>query len=331
MNEFEIINTFFNQPQNNSKNSNNLHNLKLSIGDDCAMFGEYLICKDLLLEHIHFFSDIDPYALGHKSLAVNLSDLAAMGSIPCFFLLGIALPNKDEAWLAQFSSGLLSLAQKHNCILIGGDTTKSTKDICISITAIGKINSKSNSKILQRNNAQINDDIWVSGLIGEARLALGHKYKEWSISAEAFEHCIQRMQMPSPRVELGLLISNMANACIDISDGLLGDLGHILKASNVSAEINIDNIALSPYLHKTQCSKDIMLNCILCGGDDYELCFTAPTTHRNAIMEVGEQLNLPLSRIGKVSSQLHNMPNISAQYEGEILSLDNTFTSFMHF
>ncbi len=291
--------------------------IKLGIGDDCAIFSNYAISTDLLIEHVHFFSDVNPYNLGHKSLAVNLSDLAAIGAKPHSFLLGLSLPNINNIWLKNFSHGIINLANIHNCQLIGGDTTSSKSNIVISITVIGTIDS---NLALKRSNAQINDDIWISGLLGNSRLALEHKLGKHKINIEDFNICLKNLELPTPRLELGQNLCGIANAAIDISDGLLSDLEHILKASKVSAIINWQDIPISEQLSR----QNIIMQklCALNGGDDYELCFTAQPIKRNAIIQKANQLGIKISHIGNIiANNDKNISNIQIMENNQMMDI----------
>jgi thiamine-monophosphate kinase len=248
--------------------------------------------------------------LGHKALAVNLSDLAASGAEPLAFTLALALPRVDESWLAGFSEGLFRLADAHNCELIGGDTTQGPLNICI--TVFGEVPP---GDALLRHNAQVGDDIYISGTVGDARLALEVFRGTYSLDANAFEEARTRMERPTPRVQLGLELRAIANAAIDVSDGLLGDLGHILKRSNVGAEINTDwlqaagsfsgslnehrHAGISPWLSALPFNK--RLEFALSGGDDYELCFTAPVNQRELVHAAAWESDTPVTRIGRIT------------------------------
>ncbi len=333
LSEFQLIEHFFGSiPKQNNPYMPEVN--FLGIGDDCALFNDirsnhdtsWAVSKDLLLEGRHFFGDTDPYNLGHKSLAVNLSDLAAMGATPCFFLLGIGLPSSDTLWLERFTKGILDLANYHKCLLIGGDTTKSNSDISISITVIGKVDTKS---ALKRNNAKIGDDIWVTGTLGDARLALGSLLGEWIVPDSIFNIVNQKLELPIPRVELGENLVGIANSAIDISDGLIGDLNHILTQSNVSAEIHIDNLPRSESL--LQQNSYIQNICTLSGGDDYELCFTAPHKAFHDILGLSKKFDTPITYIGKVIPKVQ-YKNIQFIEHGIIKELDSKiFKGFEHF
>jgi thiamine-monophosphate kinase len=295
--EFEVIQKYFTRHQANQSSP-----LILGVGDDCALLetpkdGSALaITTDMLVENRHFFENVDPESLGHKALAVNLSDLAAMGAKPIGFTLSLALPNSistNADWLEKFSRGIYQLADAHQCLLIGGDTTAGP--LTINITAIGKVHPQ---QALRRDQAKPDDDIWVSHEIGDARWALGHLRGEWRINDEAFAQVRTRLERPTPRVALGLELRAIAHAAIDISDGLLGDLKHILDASKCNASVWIDQVPVSAELQ--QQSTELRRLCALQGGDDYELCFTASPDNRSAIESVSKTLGLKLTRIGTI-------------------------------
>ena len=295
--EFDLIQRFFKR----DVTPNPLVNL--GIGDDCALLeslpstSNWAISTDMLVEGRHFLPHADPYLLGHKCLAVNLSDLAAMGAKPVGFTLSLALPHANADWLDPFSKGLLALADEHHCTLFGGDTTAGP--LTINITIFGEVPK---GQALKRSHAQVGDDIWVSNTVGDARLALGALRQEWSLSEAELALVTTRMHAPTPRVELGQHLLGHAHAAIDISDGLLGDLSHILRQSQVSAVIHIDDVPASETLK----SKSVELRrlCTLRGGDDYELCFTAPSREASYLSDLAQQLNLPLTKIGQVTN--HN-------------------------
>lgn len=303
--EFDLIERYFSRHKTTDLSEQNTAegsiNFLLGVGDDCAllsppMLGDVLaITTDMLVESKHFFPNTNPEKLGHKSLAVNLSDLAAMGAKPIAFTLGLALPKLDETWLHSFANGIYALADSFNCKLIGGDTTSTAGPLTISITAFGDVNPR---QALKRSNAIANDDIWVSNVVGDARLALGYLRGEWSLQEDVFKRAQLRMDKPEPRIKLGMALLEIANAAIDVSDGLLGDLRHILRASKLNAQVFIDEIPVSKELGNS--SVELRRLCSLKGGDDYEICFTAPEFNRDAIAELSQSLGLPLTRIGKV-------------------------------
>lgn len=263
------------------------------MGDDCALLRpdaglELAVTTDMLIEGRHFLPGAEPRALGHKALAVNLSDLAAMGAAPRWALLSLALPAADEAWLAAFSQGFFALAERHGVDLVGGDTTRAQL-LAISVTAIGEVPA---GLALYRAGARAGDDVWVSGELGGAALALVHPE-----IAEA----AQRLHQPEPRVELGKRLRGLAHAAIDVSDGLAGDLQHILTRSGVSAVVSYPQVPRSAafrQLADAQLEKD----CVLSGGDDYELLFTAAAERRSDLERLSRELRIPLARIGGITS-----------------------------
>ena len=299
--EFDLIQRFF-KAGADAMHPNDEKVIALGIGDDCALLKpaageEIAITSDMLVEGRHFFMNANPELLGRKALAVNLSDLAAMGAKPIGFTLSIALPNVDIAWLEAFSKGLFAVANQYSCPLIGGDTTAGP--LTISITAFGSIPS---GKAIRRSGAKVGNDIWASGTIGDARLALAALRHEITLPESDLKQIEHRMHNPTPRVELGMTIRELASAALDISDGLLGDLHHILKQSQVSAKVFLDQIPKSETLQKQ--SEDIQNQFAASGGDDYEICFTAPTEKRDVIDEISTALNLPLTRIGSITEKV---------------------------
>lgn len=272
----------------------------LGIGDDCALLqpsaGKQLaISSDMLVSGRHFFPDAEPAGLGHKCLAVNLSDLAAMGATPLAFTLALSLPEANPSWLAAFSSGLFKLANQHQCRLIGGDTTKGPLNICITI--FGELAPET---ALRRDAAQVGDDIWVSGSLGDARLALASYWNELTITDQELLAASLRMHQPTPRVALGIALRGIAHAALDISDGLIGDLGHILERSKVGASLEIDRLPIGSVLagQSIERRREFSLN----GGDDYELCFTAPVQHRAAVIAAGIASNTAVTRVGVIEA-----------------------------
>ncbi len=296
--EFDLIWRFF-KAGSESMAQTQTDQVLLGIGDDCALLQpdeaqSLAVTSDMLVEGRHFFAGANPEWLGHKALAVNLSDLAAMGAKPVGFTLALALPDANADWLAQFSQGLFHLAQQWQCPLIGGDTTQGPLTICI--TALGHVPAGS---AIKRSGAKVGDDIWVSGSLGDARLALGVLRNEWSLNPSGLEAVLPRMHEPEPRIALGMQLRGAASSALDVSDGLLGDLRHILKASQVNAEVLIDQLPTSPTLAEQ--TQDLRRQCAANGGDDYELCFTAPKNKRTEIESLSTAL-LPLTRIGSITS-----------------------------
>ena len=329
MGEFDLIERYFKAPARAMRPNDSV---ALGIGDDCALLQpaagmQLAISSDMLVEGRHFFTDVEPSALGHKALAVNLSDLAACGAKPLAFTLALSLPKVDEAWLAPFSSGLLALAAEHNCALIGGDTTKGPLNICI--TVFGEV---PNQQALLRSGAQAGDDIYVSGTLGDARLALEALRGNVSLNTDALTSAKKRLERPTPRVNLGLALRSVASSAIDVSDGLLGDLGHILKQSQVGAVINtsiaINLIATQAanMLATGQFNHELQLKYVLSGGDDYELAFTAPFSQRSAVQAAAAASNTQVTRIGQINAEL-GLRLVDALGQ----PLPNTFGSWDHF
>ncbi len=302
MSEFDLIRRHFTRPTPSAL---------LGVGDDAALFqvseGNVLaVSSDMLVSGTHFFPDADPYRLGHKTLAVNLSDLAAMGANPRWATLAIALPNVDEAWLAAFSAGFFALAQQHNVDLIGGDTTRGALNLCVTI--FGEVPPQ---QALRRSGAQVGDEIWVSGRLGDAALALAHLQNRIALSEAEFAAVALALHQPQPRVALGLALRGIAHSALDISDGLLGDLGHILAASRVGATVELASIPVSETLRSlTPCASPagegggaaLLQQCVLSGGDDYELCFTAPLYHHADVLHRAARVGVPVTRIGQIVS-----------------------------
>lgn len=297
MAEFELIAQHFTRPTRHTN---------LGIGDDAALISiaeglEFAISTDMLVSGTHFFANADPYQLGWKSLAVNVSDMAAMGATPKWATLAIALPQQDDAWLSLFSQGFFACANTFEIDLIGGDTTRTTQkeSLTISIQIMGEV---PRGEAIKRSSASAGDDIWVSGPLGKAAIALQHLLGKYTIATEDLNEHLQALHMPQPRIALGLALRNIASSCLDISDGLLSDLQHILTASQVGAEIHMNTIPTSKLI--AQHLNDITFQrYVLAGGDDYELCFTAPENKAPQILALNRQLNLPLTKIGKITHE----------------------------
>lgn len=304
LSEFDLIRQYFKRER-----AARAPHVPLGIGDDCALLAptpgmQLAVSSDMLVEDRHFFAGADARMLGHKCLAVNLSDLAAMGARPLGFTLALALPAANPAWLAAFSAGLFALADAHGCELIGGDTTKGPLNICITI--FGEI---SPGQALRRDAARPGDDIWISGTLGDARLALAGYRKQCALSDTELEAAGQRMHMPVPRVALGQALSSalpgqgdtLARAAIDISDGLVGDLGHILDASKVGATLNVDLLPAGTILARQP--DNLRRRFTAAGGDDYELCFTAAPARRAAIEAAAGACATPVTRVGSIETR----------------------------
>lgn len=320
LSEFDLIDRFFLQHARNAPSRGRAAHL--GIGDDCALLpgrpgADYAVSTDMLVAGRHFLVDVDPQKLGHKSLAVNLSDLAAMGATPSGFTLSLALPNADAAWLAPFSAGLFALADRFGCELVGGDTTAGP--LTISITIFGEVPT---GQALRRDAARIGDDIWISGQLGDARLALGIMRNDWPATsalpavdpAPTLAAVRAAMEMPEPRVALGIALRGVAHAAIDISDGLAGDLGHILARSQVAAVVDADALPRSSWLARQ--SLPIQRLCTAAGGDDYELCITAPASARARMAEIAAQCGVALTRVGTIVTREDLAACASATTEG---------------
>ena len=287
MNEFQLIERFFCRPATDTI---------LGVGDDAAIVRPSPGCDlhlsaDMLVAGRHFLADTDPRALGHKALAVNLSDMAAMGARPRWVLLSLALPTNDETWLAQFAEGFFALAAAHDVSLIGGDTTSGP--LTLSVTILGETLS---GQALRRDAARPGDDIWLSGEVGMAALALKHAP---TLPDDVAAVCRQRLDWPTPRVALGRALLPLARACLDVSDGVCGDLTHILDRSQVGATLWFASLPTHPWL---AAQRDAHQDCLLAGGDDYELLFTADAAQRSAIEQAARQCGVAVTRIGIIDA-----------------------------
>ena len=350
MSEFNLIEKYFTRfaPQ-----------ADLGVGDDAALIRvkngmQLAISSDMLVAGTHFLHECAPYDIGWKSLAVNISDMAAMGAQARWATLAIALPRNlpsptqgdgqdggrsstpspalplkgegrvNEAWLAEFSRGFFDCANTFNVDLIGGDTTKGPLNI--SVTIMGEVPT---GKALRRSGAQVSDDVWVSGTLGSASLGLAclqdnTLQAKLQLTDANLQICLAALNTPQPRAALGLALRGIATSCIDISDGLLADLEHILKASNCGATVDLEKI-LCIELLKNNLDNSQFQAYILAGGDDYELCFTAPPTQREAINLLSKQLNLPITCIASTRAAI----GLQTIYKNEILTLSNQ--GFDHF
>lgn len=295
MGEFDLIARYFQRPAKRSP---------LGVGDDCALLApapgmQLAVSSDMLVEGRHFLSTVDAARLGHKALAVNLSDLAACGAKPLAFTLALALPGVDEHWLEGFSRGLFALADAHGCELVGGDTTRGPLNICI--TVFGEVPA---GAALLRSGARAGDDIWVSGTLGDARLALEVFRGTLALPADVFEQARLRMEQPTPRVALGQALRGTASAAVDVSDGLVGDLGHILASSRVGATLDADAATSVVAAAATAgLGRETLRTCALSGGDDYELVFTAAPSARAAVEQAGKESATRVTRIGRIDAE----------------------------
>ncbi|WP_119355068.1 thiamine-phosphate kinase [Azohydromonas sediminis] len=290
--EFDLIAKYFSRPARRSP---------LGVGDDCALLApapgmQLAVSSDLLVEGRHFLSTVAPERLGHKALAVNLSDLAACGAQPLAFTLALAMPRVDEAFLDGFARGLYALADAHGVELVGGDTTAGPLAICI--TVFGEVPV---GRALLRSGARAGDDLWVShppgGGLGDARLALEMLRGTVPVTPD-FERLRLAMECPQPRVALGVALRGVATSAIDLSDGLVGDLGHLRERSRVGAVVDVDALPRSAALAAQPRARQ--LECMISGGDDYELLFTAPSMQRDAVHAAGAAAGVGVARIGRI-------------------------------
>jgi len=271
----------------------------LGVGDDAALIraskGMVLaVAADMLVGGRHFFSDADPESVGHKALAANLSDMAAMGAVPRWTTLGIALPRADARWVAAFSRGFMKLARQHGVALVGGDTTRGPLNICVQI--IGEVPAR---QALRRDGAKPGDDIWVSGALGDAALAVAARNQRIRLKPEERARALRRLDRPQPRIALGLALRGVARSAIDVSDGLVADLGHICERSRVAAVIAFERLPLSALLRR-HLDVPAARSAMLAGGDDYELCFTAAPAKRAAVQRAAEKARTRVTCVGHI-------------------------------
>lgn len=288
--EFELIRNYFTHAPKRAV---------LGVGDDAALIaagkGLWLaVAADMLVAGRHFYRDADPASLGHKALAVNLSDLAAMGASPRWATMAIALPKPDARWVAAFSRGFMALARKHGVDLIGGDTTRGPLNICVQI--IGEVPAR---QALCRDGAKAGDDIWVSGTLGDAALAVAARSRRITLKPAERVQAVKRLDWPEPRVALGLALRGVARSAIDVSDGLIADLGHVCERSRVAAVVAFDQLPASALLRRHRQSP-VARSSMMAGGDDYELCFTAPPAKRAAVERAAARGRVRVTRIGRV-------------------------------
>ncbi|AOE50655.1 thiamine-phosphate kinase [Kangiella sediminilitoris] len=329
MAEFDLIEQYFNfhyDFSSNSADKKGQPSVVKGIGDDCAIFNipdkfQLVTSTDTLVSDVHFFSNLQPELIAYKALAVNVSDLAAMGAKPLAFTLSITLPEVSERWLSDFSKGLKSASEKFQIPLVGGDTTQGP--LTINITAYGTVKQ---SRLLRRDKAQVGDDIWVTGYLGEAAAALDLSEKALGGRdelTEAENNLWQSLATPKPPVKFATKLAKFAECGLDISDGLMADLGHILKQSQCGANLDVEFLPLSDSLVEVvgiEQARQFALN----GGDDYQLCFTAKSQHRNKILNLGERYKVNTTRVGKVTEG-----DLIVQLEGE--AFQPTRASWQHF
>jgi thiamine-monophosphate kinase len=329
--EFDLISRYFLRPTRHAA---------LGIGDDCALLQpgtgcQLAISSDMLVAGRHFLAGVAPRSLGHKALAVNLSDLAACGAKPLAFTLALSLPEVNQPWLAAFSEGLFALADAHGCELIGGDTTAGPLNICI--TVFGEVPVvDGRSQALLRCGAQARDDLYVSGTVGDARLALDVLLGKLSVPDTVLTAVRLRLETPTPRVALGLALRGVATSAIDVSDGLLGDLGHVLERSGVGATVRTDEAikSIASFANNTSATSQFRINfsteqwrtLALAGGDDYELLFSAPRIKRDEVQAAALASHTPVRCIGQIDAE-PGLRLLDAQGQ----TLPNNYKSFDHF
>ena len=309
LSEFELIRRFF---------THHSPGAILGVGDDAALVRasagtELAISADMLVEGRHFLRGADPALLGHKALAVNLSDMAAMGATPRWATLALALPGVDARWLSAFARGFMALARKHRVDLVGGDTTRGPLTICVQI--MGEV---PRGRALRRDGAKAGDEIWVSGRLGEAALALEGRIK---IAPRERAILARRLHAPTPRVSLGIALRGIARSAIDISDGLLADLGHICERSKVRAVVEWERVPVAPLVRKLASGRSAMA-AALGGGDDYELCFTAPRARREAVERAGRLSRVPVTRIGRIVSGPSRVQTVRGAARVDVVDAD---------
>ncbi|UCH53417.1 MAG: thiamine-phosphate kinase [Pseudomonadota bacterium] len=317
MNEFELIRTYF------QRVATRRVDVVLGIGDDCALVTPppdmtLAVTTDLLVEGVHFFAGTAPAALGRKALAVSLSDLAAMGAVPAWFTLNLSLPRADAAWLEAFSAGMFDLARRYNIELIGGDTVRGP--LTVGVQACGFV---PNGRALRRDGARVGDRVFVSGELGDAGLALRARRGELSLAATALATVNERLDLPQPRIEAGIALREIANSAIDISDGLLADLGHILERSGVGARIDYERVPVSETYR--QILPLVGWGVALANGDDYELCFTVPAGRLENLANVRSRLGCQVTEIGEIVAgrELIACDSRGIQWKGEQMGHDH--------
>lgn len=303
MKEFELIERIF--KASCIANIQGREDLILGIGDDCAQIRipnhhDLVLSIDTLVEGRHFPFDADPQAIGYRAIATCVSDLAAMGAKPAFFTLALTLPRSDPQWLSAFAEGMAEIAEPIGLLLMGGDTTQGP--LTISIQVHGYIES---NQVITRKGAQLNDDIYVTGLLGDAAAAVPIMTGEKIVQGELYEYFYEAYWRPKPRLIAGMALKRVVSAMLDVSDGIMQDVQHILTASNLGAELDADSIPISNVLKGWL--PDQALEIALTGGDDYELCFTAPESAREEIALITNTLHLDCARIGKVTESGFNV------------------------
>ncbi|MDH4151250.1 MAG: thiamine-phosphate kinase [Betaproteobacteria bacterium] len=320
LSEFELIKQYFTHAAKRTA---------LGVGDDAALIkapgGKLLaVAADMLVAGRHFYKDADPESVGHKALAVNLSDMAAMGATPRWVTMGIALPRADARWVAAFSCGFMKLARQHGVDLIGGDTTRGPLNICVQI--IGEVPAR---HALRRDDAKAGDDIWVSGTLGDAALAVAAKNKRIKLKPAERKQVLKRLDWPVPRIALGIALRGIARSAVDVSDGLVADLGHICERSKVAAVVAFERLPVSALM-KRHLAAPVAQAALLGGGDDYELCFTAAPAKRAAVERAATRARVKVTRIGRVIRAPAGVCNVVV-VDGDGLPLALQQKGFDHF
>jgi thiamine-monophosphate kinase len=313
--EFDLIAKYF---------TRSARRAALGVGDDCALLApapgmQLAVSCDMLVEGRHFLSTVAPERLGHKALAVNLSDLAACGARPLAFTLALAMPRAEERFLEGFARGLFALADAHECELVGGDTTQGPLNVCI--TVFGEVPA---GQALLRSGARAGDDLYVSGTLGDARAALEVMRGTLAVEGGAFAALRRAMELPQPRVALGQALRGIATSAIDVSDGLLGDLGHVLRRSRAGATLDVDALPLSAELRALP--PQLQREFALAGGDDYELVFTAPRAQADAVAQAARAAGVAVARIGRIEAE----PGLRL-VDARGAAIENRYASFDHF
>lgn len=289
--EFALIDRYFKRPTQHTV---------LGVGDDGAIVQpspgtELVVSTDMLVAGTHFLPNTDPQDLGWKTLAVNVSDMAAMGATPRWALLAAALPAATESWIAAFATGFFACAEEFGIDVIGGDTTRGPRNFCVTIC--GEVPQ---GQALRRAGALPGDEIWVSGTPGLAALGLAHVQGRCALGEPVLTQCLAALQRPQPRVALGLALRGIASAAIDVSDGLLADLGHVLEASRLAATLHFARLPQDALLAGVE--ERLARDCLLAGGDDYELVFTAPPARHGEIEALAATLRLALTCVGSTEA-----------------------------
>jgi thiamine-monophosphate kinase len=310
--EFELIRRFFTHPARGAV---------LGVGDDAALVRaragmELAISADMLVEGRHFLPRADPALLGRKSLAVNLSDMAAMGAQPRWVTLALALPRTDARWLRPFARGFMALAREHGVDLVGGDTTRGPLTICVQI-----IGEAPKGSALRRDGARVGDDVWVSGRLGSAALALAAMQGAVRVPSARRAALDTRLHAPTPRVELGIALRGIARSAVDVSDGLLADLGHICERSHLDANLEWGALPATPFVRSQAQQSRVAARALVAGGDDYELCFTAPARRRSQVIAAGKRSRTEVTLIGRMVPRDRRAPRVRVFDAGKPLDI----------